>query len=86
MGCLNQYPASLGLSLIFPADVANDPAVNPNPIFEFPKTRNWDPWMNHGMASGFSFADNIGNNEEQPIKVASYLEHPRFSDGGHHNQ
>ena len=117
VGCLNQYPASLGASIIFPADtndppwdefgsisrcndhhfhygyminaaaqiaiadptwganwkdainqlvfdVANDPAVNPNPVFEFPKTRNWDPWMNHGMASGFSFADNIGNNEE----------------------
>ncbi len=125
VGCLNQYPASLGPSTIFPADtndppwdefgsisrlndhhfhfgyminaaaqlaladpawgarwkdainqlvfdVANDPSVNPSPILEFPKTRNWDPYMNYGMAAGFNWNVNIGNNEE------SISEHMNF--------
>lgn len=48
--------------LIF--DVANDPAINTNPTFKFPKYRNWDAYMNHGMATGFSWGDDTGNNEE----------------------
>lgn len=56
-------------------DVANDPTVNTNPAFAFPRYRNWDPYMNYGMATGFSWRDESGNNEE------SISEHINFWSG-----
>lgn len=45
-------------------DVANTPAINPHPLFEFPHMRCWDAYENHSYASGFSWPDVEGNNEE----------------------
>ncbi|QSQ19127.1 hypothetical protein JY651_27675 [Pyxidicoccus parkwayensis] len=45
-------------------DVANTSAINPNPIFKFPDMRCWDAYENHSYASGFSWRDILGNNEE----------------------
>ncbi|MCG6877975.1 MAG: hypothetical protein LJE96_02295 [Deltaproteobacteria bacterium] len=56
-------------------DVANDPNINTNPAFAFPAYRNWEPYINHGMAAGFNWNVVIGNNEE------SVSEHINFWNG-----
>lgn len=45
-------------------DCAHESDVNPNPILEFPRMRNWDPYENHSYAAGFNWDVFIGNNEE----------------------
>jgi hypothetical protein len=56
-------------------DVANNSKINPSPILKFPKERFWDAYENRGMASGMTFGDVIGNNEE------SISEHINFWTG-----
>ncbi|MBS2033488.1 hypothetical protein JST97_00760 [bacterium] len=57
----SQYKDAIN-QMIF--DVANDPAVNPNPILQFPRMRNWDAYQNMCYAAGLSAPDGEGNNEE----------------------
>lgn len=45
-------------------DCASESDVNPNPILQFPRMRNWDPYENHSYAAGFNWDVFIGNNEE----------------------
>lgn len=45
-------------------DAADAPEINPAPIFAFPRTRSWDPYMNHSYSAGLSWPDLHGNNEE----------------------
>jgi endoglucanase Acf2 len=45
-------------------DVAHDSSVNPSPLLNFPRMRNWDAYQNLCLAAGLTSPDLEGNNQE----------------------